>query len=282
MTRSRSTAAVSLDTAHTWYAIKQEKYVPWSDVKSWSCNGNGTCITIAMLQDDEEDSSETKTNNAEKNGIHDRWREADSAVVQIDDWIYDTKEGNAVSIIDQFIEYSSVKQLAEAAEAETTESTESTESTETKETTSVKKSEAEWKKSLTDAEYDVLRKKGTEKSGTGALNKFYPKPGEGHFACRGCSSPLYSVQAKFDSGCGWPAFDKCYANSVRTEVDDSLGVHRVEILCNACDGHLGHVFEGEKFTATNERHCVNSISLKFVKGCQPDNVKEEALCSKLK
>jgi len=149
-------------------------------------------------------------------------------------------------------------------------------------TASVKKSEAEWKNSLTDVEYHVLRKKGTEKGGTGALNKFYPKPGEGHFACRGCSSPLYSVQAKFDSGCGWPAFDKCYANSVRTEVDDSLGVHRVEIVCNACDGHLGHVFEGEKFTATNERHCVNSISLKFVKGCQPDNVKEEALCSKLK
>ena len=86
-----------------------------------------------MLQDDE-DSSETKTNNAEKNGIHDRWREADSAVVQIDDWIYDTKEGNAVSIIDQFIEYSSVKQLAEAAEAEAAESTESTETTETTET----------------------------------------------------------------------------------------------------------------------------------------------------
>ena len=108
LTRSRSTAAVSLDTAHTWYAIEEEKYVPWSGVESWSCNGNGTCITIAV-----------NDHLPGKKAFHS---------LPFDIWIYDTKEGNAVSIIDQFIEYSSVKQLAEAAEAETTESTESTES----------------------------------------------------------------------------------------------------------------------------------------------------------
>ena len=106
------------------------------------------------------------------------------------------------------------------------------------------KTDAEWRAELTDAEYYVLRQKGTETGGTGELNKFYPKKNEGYFSCKGCSNPLYSAAAKFDSGCGWPAFDKCYTGSVKTDVDDSLGVRRIEITCNACDGHLGHVFQG--------------------------------------
>jgi peptide-methionine (R)-S-oxide reductase len=146
---------------------------------------------------------------------------------------------------------------------------------------SAKKTEAEWKDTLTDAEYYVLRQKGTEPAGTGKLNKFYPKKGEGYFSCAACGNALYSTSAKFDSGCGWPAFDKCYTGSVKTDVDDSLGVRRIEIMCNACDGHLGHVFEGERFTATNERHCVNSISIKFVKNNLPEKVEEEALCPNL-
>lgn len=155
------------------------------------------------------------------------------------------------------------------------------------------KTDAEWRAELTDAEYYVLRQKGTEPGGTGELNKFYPKKGEGYFSCKGCSNPLYSAAAKFDSGCGWPAFDKCYTGSVKTDVDDSLGVRRIEITCSACDGHLGHVFQGEKFTLTNERHCVNSISLKYVKGEVPlkpveangsggnEKMEEEAVCGKL-
>ena len=99
--------------------------------------------------------------------------------------------------------------------------------------------------------------------GTGEYNKFKPK--EGHFACRGCGSPLYSAKSKFDSGCGWPAFDKCYEGRVATTIDQSHGMRRVEITCAACGGHLGHVFEGERFTDTNERHCVNSISVRYVK-----------------
>jgi peptide-methionine (R)-S-oxide reductase len=127
----------------------------------------------------------------------------------------------------------------------------------------VEKSDADWKKELNAQEFQVLRKKGTEPARTGEYDKFYPS--EGHFVCRGCGTPLYSAKAKFDSGCGWPAFDKCYAGAVKTEVDNSFGMRRVEIMCAGCDGHLGHVFENEGFSATMERHCVNSISVKYVK-----------------
>ncbi len=125
------------------------------------------------------------------------------------------------------------------------------------------KSDAEWQATLSREEYHVLRQKGTERAGTGEYDKFYPK--EGHFACRACGSPLYSAAAKFSSGCGWPAFDKCYKDAVAIEVDSSYGMRRVEIMCARCGGHLGHVFEGEHMTPTNERHCVNSVSVRFIK-----------------
>eukprot|EP00051_Salpingoeca_urceolata_P006663 m.88142 g.88142 ORF g.88142 m.88142 type:complete len:157 (+) comp14931_c0_seq2:99-569(+) len=120
--------------------------------------------------------------------------------------------------------------------------------------------------------FDVLRKKSTEAPSTGEYDKFYPK--EGYFVCRGCKNPLYSYGAKFNSGCGWPAFDKCFKGAVKTEIDESFGIRRVEILCAACDGHLGHVFENEGMTDTNERHCVNSISTKYVKGPIPEGLEE--------
>ena len=101
---------------------------------------------------------------------------------------------------------------------------------------------------------------------SGEYDGFYPKAGEGHFVCRGCKNPLYSAEAKFKSGCGWSAFDKCYKGGVKTIEDNSYGMRRIEILCARCDGHLGHVFVGEGMTKTNERHCVNSASVKFVKG----------------
>ena len=132
--------------------------------------------------------------------------------------------------------------------------------------TAVVKSEAEWKAELPDFEYKVLREKATEPAGSGEYDGFYPKAGEGHFVCRGCKNPLYSAEAKFKSGCGWPAFDKCYKGGVKTIEDNSYGMRRIEILCARCDGHLGHVFVGEGMTKTNERHCVNSASVKFVKG----------------
>merc|ERR1711998_415044 len=108
---------------------------------------------------------------------------------------------------------------------------------------------------------------GTEPRG-GEYDGFYPKAGEGYFECRACKAPLYSAEAKFKSGCGWPAFDKCYKGAVETTIDSSHGMRRIEITCAKCGGHLGHVFEGERMTATNERHCVNSVSVKFNKNIQ--------------
>lgn len=125
-------------------------------------------------------------------------------------------------------------------------------------------SEEDWRKVLSRQEFNILREKGTEYPGSGEYDGYYPT--EGHFECRGCGNPLYSADAKFKSGCGWPAFDKCYKGSIKTKTDNTLGMKRVEIMCNSCGGHLGHVFEGERMTPTNERHCVNSVSIKFVKG----------------
>ena len=126
--------------------------------------------------------------------------------------------------------------------------------------------DAEWKQKLTELEYAVLREKMTEPEYSGEYSNFYPKASEGYFACKGCLNPLYSVEAKFNSGCGWPTFDKCYTGSVKTTIDRSHGMQRIEIICFACGCHLGHVFKGEKLTDTNERHCVNSVSVKFIKG----------------
>lgn len=125
------------------------------------------------------------------------------------------------------------------------------------------KTETEWREILTAKQYHILRQKGTEPAGSGEYDSFYPT--EGHFVCAACGNPLYSARAKFSSGCGWPAFDRCYKNAVSIKTDDSWGMRRVEIMCAKCDGHLGHVFEGERMTDTNERHCVNSISVKFQK-----------------
>ena len=95
---------------------------------------------------------------------------------------------------------------------------------------SKRKDDAAWKDTLTDAEFYVLREKGTEPAGSGAFNKFYPQPGEGYFACAGCESPLYSVSAKFDSGCGWPAFDKSFEGSVKVGAFSRLSHVRLSTL----------------------------------------------------
>lgn len=142
----------------------------------------------------------------------------------------------------------------------------------------VQKTNEEWAKSLSKQEYRVIRDKGTEAAFTGEYDKLYPNGG--HFACRACGNPLYSAAAKFNSGCGWPAFDKCYRGAVAVEVDSSFGMRRVEIMCAQCGGHLGHVFEGEHKTPTNERHCVNSVSVKYIPGAAPAK-DEEAITKSL-
>mmetsp|Transcript_47531 Transcript_47531/g.152306 ORF Transcript_47531/g.152306 Transcript_47531/m.152306 type:complete len:138 (-) Transcript_47531:63-476(-) len=123
-----------------------------------------------------------------------------------------------------------------------------------------------------DFEFTVLRMKGTEPPASGEYDKFYPE--KGYFVCKGCENPLYSAQSKFNSGCGWPAYDKCFEGSVAIEEDNTGGMRRVEIMCANCGGHLGHVFEGERMTDTNERHCVNSVSVKFVNEDVPAGLKE--------
>lgn len=115
------------------------------------------------------------------------------------------------------------------------------------------------KNELTQEEEYIIEKKGTEAPFSGIYNDFYQ---EGIFTCKRCNAPLYNSSAKFSSGCGWPSFDDEIQGAVQrtTDADGS----RVEITCKACGAHLGHVFEGERITAKNTRHCVNSLSLNFV------------------
>ncbi|RUS19799.1 methionine sulfoxide reductase B [Endogone sp. FLAS-F59071] len=128
----------------------------------------------------------------------------------------------------------------------------------------IQKSEDEWRAVLTPKQFKIIREKGTEPAGTGEYNKHKE---DGVYACAACGTPLYTSSTKFDSGCGWPAFFDAIPGAVNRHDDYSLGMVRTEITCAACGGHLGHVFKGERHpTPTDERHCVNSISLKFSKG----------------
>jgi peptide-methionine (R)-S-oxide reductase len=126
----------------------------------------------------------------------------------------------------------------------------------------VTKTEAQWRKILTPAQFDVLRKEGTERAGTSPLTNEHRK---GKFACAGCNLPLFTSETKFESGTGWPSFYAPIANAVKTSVDTSFGETRTEVHCRRCGGHLGHVFEdGPK--PTGLRYCINGISMKFIPG----------------
>lgn len=113
---------------------------------------------------------------------------------------------------------------------------------------------------LSAEERRVIVDKGTERPFTGEYNDHYS---DGVYACRACGTDLFRSGSKFKSGCGWPSFDDEIKGSVVRYRDTSGGMIRIEICCAECDGHLGHVFEGEGMTEKNVRHCVNSISLKF-------------------
>ena len=125
-------------------------------------------------------------------------------------------------------------------------------------TRKIERTDAEWHELLSPFQFQVLRQAGTERAFSG---EYWKTKTAGTYHCRGCDTPLFRSETKFDSGCGWPSFYDDLGNGVvERKVDTTHGMRRVEIVCTACGGHLGHVFpDGPK--PTGERHCVNSASV---------------------
>lgn len=133
------------------------------------------------------------------------------------------------------------------------------------ETAKVVKTEEEWRKMLSPEQFAVTRQAATETPFGGAYEKFN-KEGEGTYYCVCCGAELFTSSEKFHSGCGWPSFyDQSKAKNVAERVDDTHGMRRVEVVCQRCDAHLGHVFEKEGYkTPTDRRFCINAAALNFV------------------
>ncbi|MEK7079756.1 MAG: peptide-methionine (R)-S-oxide reductase MsrB [Patescibacteria group bacterium] len=128
-------------------------------------------------------------------------------------------------------------------------------------TDSMPKNDAEWEQKLTPEEYEVLRKGATEAPFTG---KYVDNHEPGVYRCKACNNVLFTSDAKFDSGSGWPSFtDPAVAENVGTRSDDSHGMHRTEVYCKNCGSHLGHVFDDGPVEAGGKRYCINSVCLEF-------------------
>jgi peptide-methionine (R)-S-oxide reductase len=127
----------------------------------------------------------------------------------------------------------------------------------------VTKTEEAWKKILTPEQYYVLRQKGTDRPGEGGYTAHFEK---GTYHCAACNLQLFQSNSKYQSHCGWPSFDDAIEGTVKQKIDTSHGMVRTEIICASCDGHLGHVFDDGPKETTGQRYCVNTTSLKFVKG----------------
>lgn len=122
-------------------------------------------------------------------------------------------------------------------------------------------SDEEWRKRLTPEQYQILRRAGTERAFTG---KYWNQKDAGMYTCAGCGEDLFASGTKFESGCGWPSFwDSVDPDKVIHRDDLSYGMHRTEVLCKRCGGHLGHLFDDAPSTPTGQRYCINSASLNF-------------------
>lgn len=121
--------------------------------------------------------------------------------------------------------------------------------------------DSQWKKVLTEQEYQVLREKATERPFTGEYYKHFEK---GVYVCAACGNPLFKSDSKFDSPCGWPSFDQAIEGSVIYKEDTSIGMTRTEVMCTNCGGHLGHVFDDGPQETTGNRFCTNSVSIEFI------------------
>lgn len=126
----------------------------------------------------------------------------------------------------------------------------------------VEKEENIWREELTPEEFYVLRQKGTERPFSGAFNLHFEK---GQYHCKACHAPLFKSENKFESGCGWPAFDQAIDGAIQYIRDTSHGMLRTETLCANCGSHLGHVFNDGPKETTGQRYCINSISIGFDK-----------------